>query len=78
MSTLANFKGQVDMMMTLLQDLMNQAQMANNTFSMVNEYFDLVSLVRRCFRTMTSQCLLKKVNLIGPVIANPVDKIYFQ
>ena len=31
-SKVSNLKGQVDMMMTLLADLMNQAQMANNTF----------------------------------------------
>ena len=39
-SKISNLKGQVDMMMSLLADLMNQAQMANNTFQMVNEYFN--------------------------------------
>ena len=52
--------------------------MANNTFTMVNEYFDLVALIRRCYRTMATQCLFKKVNLVGPLIANPVDKVYFK
>ena len=39
-SKMTNLKGQVDMMMSLLADLMNQAQMANNTFQMINEYFN--------------------------------------
>lgn len=45
---LTDLKVQVDMMMTLLKDLMNQAQIANNTFAFVNEYFDIVVLARRC------------------------------
>ena len=33
------------MMMTLMRDLMNQAAMANNTFQMVSEDFDMIKLV---------------------------------
>ena len=47
-------QGQVEMMMTLLRDLMNQAQMANNTFTMVNEFFDFHILIKKCFKTMAS------------------------
>ena len=64
-------------MLSLLRDLMNQAQMANNTFTMVNEYFNCIKAVKRCFRIMASQCALKKVVLIGPLIANPLEKYYF-
>ena len=65
-------------MMSLLRDLMNQAQMANNTFQMVNEYFNCISLIKRCYRTMATQCNLKKVSLVGPIISNPLDKFYFE
>ena len=57
---------------------MNQAQMANNTFTMVNEYFDLKSVIRRCFRTMATQSSLKSVTLVGPVFEKPIDKYYFE
>ena len=56
---ITNLKGQVEMMMSLLADLMNQAQMANNTFQMVNEYFDCIWLIKRSFRTFAAQCALK-------------------
>ena len=65
------------MMASLMRDLLNQAQMANNTFTMVNEYFDCSSLVKKCIRTMMTQCVLKKVNLIGPIFTNLIDKYYF-
>ena len=55
------------MMMTLLVDLMNQAQMANNTFQMVNEYFNCKNLIKRSFRTVAAQSSLKSVNLVGPI-----------
>ena len=44
--------GQTEMMMMLLRDLMNQAQLGNNTFTMVNEYFNVCSLVKRCIQTL--------------------------
>ena len=53
-SKMTNLKGQVDMMMSLLADLMNQAQMANNTFQMVNEYFNCLLLIKRSFRTFSA------------------------
>ena len=40
--------GQASMMLMLMRDLMNQAQLANNTFTMVNEYFDCIKLVGHC------------------------------
>ena len=51
--------------------------MANNTFTMVNEYFDCISLVKKCITTMMTQCTLRKVNLVGPILSNPIDKYYF-
>ena len=65
-------------MMSLMKDLMNQAQMANNTFTMVNEYFNCIELVQRCLRTMATQSTLKKVKLLGPILTNPLDKFYFS
>ena len=52
--------------------------MANNTFTMVNEYFNLKSVVRRCFRTMTTQSSYKQISLVGPIIDSPLDKFYFD
>ena len=42
------------MSMTLLKDLMNQAQLQNNTFTMENEYFDLIKLLRGSLRMVKS------------------------
>ena len=39
---LENMHAQTEMMMTLLRDLMNQAQLQNNKFQMINEYFDCI------------------------------------
>ena len=47
-------QSQVSTMMTLLKDLMNQAQMTNRTFNMVNEYFNYIDLVKRCLNTMAT------------------------
>ena len=43
---------QVEMMLALMRDLMNQAQLANNTFTMVNDYFSCLSLIKRCMMTL--------------------------
>eukprot|EP00354_Favella_ehrenbergii_P009457 CAMPEP_0170475156 /NCGR_PEP_ID=MMETSP0123-20130129/16859_1 /TAXON_ID=182087 /ORGANISM="Favella ehrenbergii, Strain Fehren 1" /LENGTH=128 /DNA_ID=CAMNT_0010745489 /DNA_START=300 /DNA_END=686 /DNA_ORIENTATION=+ len=71
-------QGQVDMMLALMRDLMNQAQMANNTFRMVKDYFSCVQLVRKCKTIAAPQASLKDVTLVGPVFENPIDKFYFQ
>ena len=47
--------GQAEMMMMLLRDLMDQAQLANNTFTMIREHFDCISLVKRCIKTLNLQ-----------------------
>ena len=44
--TLESMSGQAQMMMTLMQDLMNQAEMTNNTFNMVNEYFNCIDVIK--------------------------------
>lgn len=49
---LTKLKVQVDMMMTLLKDLMDQAQFANNTFAFVNEYFNIMHLAKKTYHTM--------------------------
>ena len=73
-----NMLGQAGMMMTLMKDLMNQAQLANNTFTMVNDYFDCIFLIKKCMATLKSQCKFKHVSLAGPVFENPVNKYYFR
>jgi hypothetical protein len=65
------------MMASLMRDLMNQAQLNNNTFTMVNEYFDCIKLVKQCFKTMATQSDIKKIYLLGPIMENPNDKYYF-
>ena len=45
-NTLESMSGQVQMMMTLMRDLMNQAEMTNNTFNMVNEYFNCIDVIK--------------------------------
>lgn len=40
--------------MTLLKDLMDQAQFANNTFAFVNDYFDIVRLAKKSYRTLNA------------------------
>ena len=52
---LENMGGQAEMMMTLLGDLMDQAQLANNTFKMIREHFNCISLVKRCINTLNLQ-----------------------
>ena len=71
-------EGQVEMMMTLMKDLMNQAQLNNNTFTLVNEYFNCIKLVKYCMATMKTQGILKKIHLLGPIIEQPLDKYYFE
>ena len=39
---LKTMQGQVDMMLTLMRDLLDQAQLDNDTFTLVNNYFNLV------------------------------------
>lgn len=66
------------MMMTLLKDLMDQAQFANNTFALVNEYFDILRLAKRCFGTLHAMGNAKKIHFNGPYIENPLDKLYLK
>jgi len=61
-----------------MRDLMNQAQLANNTFYMVNEYFDLIALIRKCKKTLTSQTSLKGVTMVGPAFDNAHERLYFR
>ena len=69
---------QVEMMLALMRDLMNQAQLANNTFTMVNDYFSCLSLIKRCMMTLGAQAHLREVRLKGPILENPLDKFYFR
>ena len=71
---LKTMQGQVDMMLTLMRDLLDQAQLDNDTFTLVNNYFNLLHLVKYCKKMMASRSTLKKVILKGPVFDNPMDK----
>ena len=66
------------MMTTLMRDLMNQAQLNSNTFTVINEYFNLTKLVKKCMHTLSTQSMLKKIHLLGPILQNPLDKFYFM
>ena len=70
--------GQVEMMLTLMRDLMNQAQLATNTFTIVNKHFNCKVLVKRCMQIVASQANNRQIKLVGPVIDNPLGKYYFE
>ena len=39
-------QGQVQMMLVLMRDLMNQAQLSSNTFTIVKKHFNFIFLVK--------------------------------
>ena len=45
---------------------------------MLEEYFNCISLVKKCLRTMTSQCSFKNIKLVGPMFKNHYEKYYFK
>ena len=51
--------------------------MQNNTFTLENEYFNLLKLIRKSKQTFTSQCQVRNVVVLGPILDNPLDKFYF-
>ena len=71
-------KAQVEMMLLLMRDLMNQAALANNSFILVNSYFDCVRLIKRCMGTVATHAHQKQITLEGPIFSNPLDKFYFR
>ena len=75
---LQNMQGQAEMMTSLMRDLMNEAQLKNNTFAMVNDYFNFIKLVKKCFKTLKIQCSFKKIYLMGPILENPIERYFFQ
>ena len=66
------------MMLSLMNDLMNQAQMNNNTFTLINDYFDCKKLIHQCFKTLMAQSTIKNVALLGPIFDQPLDQFYFR
>ena len=74
---LKKMQGQAAMMLSLMRDPPPQAQLANNTFTMVNDYFCCISLIKKCMVTLTSQSTQKQVRLVGPILRCPLDKFYF-
>ena len=66
------------MMLSLMRDLMNQAQLANNTFTMVNSHFNCVTLIKRCMVTLATQAKHRDVKLVGPVMEMPFDRYFFK
>ena len=45
---------------------------------MVNEYFNVCSLVKRCIQLLKAQANLKNVQLSGPILEKPSDSCYFH
>ena len=66
------------MILTLMRDLMNLAQMSANTFSMVDDYFNCTQVIKKCISVVAAHSNLKQVQVIGPIFNNPIDKYYFQ
>lgn len=62
----------------LLDDLMDYAQLKNNSFNVTNEYFDLSKVVKQCFLTNQHQAKAKKVTFEGPIFTKQEDAIFFQ
>ena len=52
--------------------------MQHNTFTLVNDYMNLVKLVKNCVSTMKSQGAQKNLNLLGPILEKPLDKYYLR
>ena len=75
---LSSMQYQADMMMILMRDLMNHAQMNTNTFTLQNDYFDCILLAKNCMEMLNSQAMFKKIHLLGPLFENPIDKLYFK
>ena len=59
--TIKDLQMSVSITNTLLRDLMDYAQLKNNTFTLVKEYFDFMELVEQAFKQVT--LLAKKRNL---------------
>ena len=45
---------------------------------MVNEYFNVCSLIKRCIQLLKTQANLKNVQLSGPILEKPSDSCYFH
>lgn len=52
------------MMMNLLQDLLDLAQMEKNTFSLNKNFFSLYDAVNQAFDILKPSAALKKVDLV--------------
>ena len=63
---------------TLLRDLMDYAQMKNNTFTLVREYFDFGDLVAQAFKQVTLLAEKRNLTLAGPIFPVKEDVIYFK
>jgi len=45
---------------------------------MVNADFDMIGLIRKCKKTLSSQTALKNVTMKGPVLTYAHEKLYFR
>lgn len=77
---MAGMQQQMDMMIGLMSDLMNMAQLQHNTFTFVKNYMNFMQLVKGCLFAMRQRhnVVDKNIQLIGPVLDNPLDRYYFK
>ena len=70
----------MEIMTALMSDLMNMAQLQHNTFSLVKDYMNFMQLVKSCLYAMRQRYNVvdKNIQLVGPVLENPMDKYYFK
>lgn len=75
---LLQMQGQANMCRTLLQDLLNNAQIQNNVFQLENEFFDMFKILQEAFKINTAQARERQITLRGPVLRYVPHKLYFR
>ena len=63
---------------TLLRDLMDYAQLKNNTFKLEKEYFNFSDLVQKAFKQVALLAEKRNLKLEGPIFPNKHDAVYFK
>ena len=61
----------------LLDDLMDYAQLKNDSFNIVPEYFDLQKIIEQSLTTNSKSAESRQINLEGPIYTNSEDAIFF-
>ena len=57
---------------------MDYAQLKNNTFTLVKEYFDFSELVGLAFKQVTLLASKRQITLKGPIFDVKSDAVYFK